>query len=262
MKKFNRCVVELVASALGLIVGSALSGCAPHPRATAAPAVPIDLDHVVVAVSNFTRGVGAIEMATGTVLDTGWQAPRGTGGADVGGDGVRAALLALDHGRYLELVGPQEEGFASRPSALAQLFAPYQTPTPIGWAVRTSDVDSVRRVLSSRALHPGLPRSGILQAPTASAFAYRAVEGWPGVTTLMPFFVQWAAPTGSPAPSHAAQCVIERLGLAFYAPDSLAKRIAVADVHVAVSYSDASIQGIRLTLRCPAGVIEFPARAS
>jgi hypothetical protein len=221
--------------------------------------VPTDLDHVVVAVGDFARGVATLEKATGTALTVGWRAPLGTGGADVGGADVQVGLLALDRGRFLELVGPVTDSALT--TSRSTLFAPYPAPTPIGWAVRAENVDSVRRALASRAVRTEPPRIGALQTPNGTRADYRALEGWPGVTTLMPFFVQWTPANAAPGRALAPQCSLERLALAFYAPDSLAVRIARADVHVAVEYTGAQTQGIHLTLRCPAGLVELPPRA-
>jgi Glyoxalase-like domain len=236
------------------------AGCAHSPRNVAAPAVPPDLDHVVMAVTDFTRGVAALEAATGASLDSDWTPTLGTSGADVGGTGVRAAFLALADGRFVELVGPAPDGSAV--PSLASIFSPYSTPTPIGWAVRTGNADSLRGVLAERALRPGSLRNGALTAANGERHSYRAVEGWPGITTLMPFFVEWMTPRTAPMSGRPPQCTLERLVLDYYAPDSLATRIATASVRVLVAYGSAQTQGIRITLRCPDRTVEFPLHAS
>src|SRR5512133_2560965 len=94
---------SLVALALiGFVACGRWHAASPAP----APAVPPDLDHVVVAVSDLARGEAWLRAVTGAVPSSGWVAAEGAGGgADVGG-GAGAVLLALGHGRYLELVGP------------------------------------------------------------------------------------------------------------------------------------------------------------
>ena len=248
-------------SGLGVLAATLFAAsCTRAPHDAAAPAVPRELDHVVVAVRDFARGVAAIERATGVTLRGDWQASTGTGGADVGGTDVRAALLNLADGQFLEIVGPASD--RPVPASLVAIFGPYATPTPVGWAIRTDNADSLGAVLASRGLHPGAPREGVWTGPDGSRFSYKAVEGWPGVTTLVPFFVEWQRSRPSPESARPAQCALERVVLNYYAPDTLAARMARASVHVAVEYASARAQGIRVVLRCPAGRVELPLAAS
>ena len=237
----------------------AFAACGGRPVAasrTPAPAVPPDLDHVVVAVSDLARGAAWLRSVTGAALSPGWLAVGGSGGADIPG---AAVLLALGHGRYLELVGPAPDSSAN-PAAQA-VFAPYPDPTPIGWAIRTSDVDSTRAVLVARGLGPAAPSAGTRRRPDGATLRYRALQGWSGVTTLMPFFVRWDSAAG-PAASLPPGCELATLRLDFWQPDSLQARIAGAGVRVAVGYGGATQrQGIRLTMRCPGGTVELPPRA-
>ena len=236
-----------------------VAGCARHAAAPLAPVVPDAFDHVIVAVNDWLRGVAALRSATGAELSTGWVAVTGAGGADVGG-AARAALLSLGRGRYLELVGPASD----RPpgSAADAVFTPYHVPTPIGWAVRTSNVDSARNSLAMRGLRPGTIRDGQRRAPGGRDVRYRALEGWAGVTTLMPEMVEWATPAETPGNSAPPGCELDHMELVYGAPDSLRTRIARADIYVAVRYGEAAAQGIHLTLRCPTGLVELPAPGS
>lgn len=238
-----------------------LVACGRRPAASPAPAVPPALDHVVVAVSDLARGETWLRAVTGAALSPGWLAAEGGGGgADIGG-GAGAVLLALGHGRYLELVGPAPDSSVTSPAARAA-FAPYPEPTPIGWAIRTPDVDSLRGVLAARGLRPAAPGLGARRRPDGGTLRYRALAGWSGVTTLMPFFVQWEAPTASPAASLPSGCELTALRLDFWEPDSLQARIARAGVRVAVGYGGATQrQAMHLTLRCPRGTVEIPTRA-
>ena len=248
----------------------ALAGCGRRPAAppAPAPAVPPDLDHVIVEVSDLARGAAWLRAVTGATPSPGWGTAGGSGGADFGGPGVGAVLLALGHGRYLELVGPAPDGPDSATTAAARArFAPLPVPTPIGWAVRTSDVDGVRAALAARGLRPEAPLPGARRRPDGATFRYRALQGWPYVTTLVPFFVQWEAGHGTVAPAHLAAalppgCELTELRLDFWEPDSLQARIARAGVRVAVGYGGATQrQTIHLTMQCPSGTVELPPRA-
>jgi glyoxalase-like protein len=248
------CALSLAAAFAMIGIG----GCARH-AAPLAPVVPADFDHVIAAVDDWSRGVAALRSATGAELSTGWVAVTGTGGADVG-SAARAAILSLGRGRYLELVGPASD--RSPVSAADVVFTPYHVPTPIGWAVRTSNVDSARSNLAARGLRPGIIREGERRAPSGRDVRYRTLEGWAGVTTLMPELVEWAAPDETPGDSAPPGCELDQMELVYGAPDSLRARIARAGIHVAVRYGEAAAQGIHLTLRCPTGLIELPLRAS
>jgi hypothetical protein len=106
----------------------------------------------------------------------------------------------------------------------------------------------------------------VRRRPDGATLRYRTLQGWPGVTTLMPFFVQresaavsteFAEPVASLPPG----CELTALRLDFWEPDSLGSRIARAGVRVAVGYGGTTQrQGMQLTLRCPAGTVELPSR--
>lgn len=245
-----------------LTVGTVgLLACGQHrvaPSPAPEPAVPPGFDHVVVAIDSLERGIALLREATGvTPRLIGTNTGRG-GGADPGA-GSRSAILGLGPGRFLELVAPAapDSGDASYSAG----YAIYRTLTPIGWAMRTPDSDSLRATLTARALRVQGLYDGERRQPDGTTVRWRVIMPWFGISTVPPFFVDWDRSAGAhPSADAPPGCTLTALTLTYpsSAAETLRAQLARAGVHATVT--PASRQSIDLTLDCPTGRVTLPGR--
>lgn len=241
-----RCITVL----LGVV------GCGPR-HASPAPSVdamiPPGFDHVIVATDSFARGVAELRAATG-VIPAVLSPNIGVGQGAYPGIGSQSAIIGLGVGRYLELVGPATRADQAAPTYLAM----YRRLTPIGWAIRTTSIDSVQSVLASAGLRGGHIVEDRRQTRTGErALQWRVLDPWRGVSTVPPFFVEWDRTSGRhPSEDAPAGCSLADLVLAYPFADSLRAQMNRAGVAVRVASS--ARQAITVTLDCPTGRVALP----
>lgn len=242
------------------LLAGGLAACGPA-RSTLPPSpsaeIPAKFDHVIVAIDTLARGIALLRDLTGvTPRLAGAHFGRGSGAHP--GRGMQSAILGLGPGRYLLLVAPDPHDTMG--ARLVGTFATDLTLTPIGWAVRTSDVDSVRAALLARGLPAAPVRNYELRRPDGATLRWRALMPWEGLTTVPPFFIEWDPSSPYLAEDDApAGCTLAGLTLAFPQSDSLRAQLDRAGVRVSVSR--AARQAIDLTLDCPAGRVRLPGAA-
>ena len=245
--------LALLTGTVGLLAcGHRRVALSPTPE----PAVPPGFDHVVVAIDSLERGIALLREATGvTPRLIGTNSGRG-GGADPG-VGSRSAIIGLGPGRFLELVAPAAPDSGGAPNSAS--YAIYHTLTPIGWAMRTPDSDSLRAALTARALRVQGLYDGERRQPDGKTVRWRVIMPWFGISTVPPFFVDWDRSAGAhPSADAPSGCTLTALTLA-YPPsvaDTLRAQLARAGVHAIVT--PASRQSIDLTLDCPTGRVTLP----
>src|SRR6516164_9258959 len=93
-------------------------------------AVPTDIDHILLGVSELDHGIAWVERRTGVRAAVGGVHP---------GRGTRNALLALGPRCYLEIIAPDPQ---QPPLPPAQPLAAMQEPRLFNWAVHTDDIQS------------------------------------------------------------------------------------------------------------------------
>jgi len=149
------------------------------------PAHGLELDHVLIAVSNLAAAGHQIEARYGLASIEGGRHP---------GWGTANRIIPLGE-TYIELVAVVDEGEAAK-SAFGRWVAGSTSGKPLGWAVRTQELDEVAGRLgltvstNSRTDHSGRRLqwrvAGVQQA---------AVE------PSLPFFLEWGE--GTPLPGRA-----------------------------------------------------------
>lgn len=204
------------------------------------------VDHVIVSIDSLERGMAMLEQVTGVAPIKGGVHP---------GRGTQNALLSLGPTTYLELLAPNPADSAG-PGVVAAM-AEYRDLVPSGWAVHTTDAESLHAALSadgtalselrpgSRATSAGDTLRWITFAPPALA------DEW-----LLPFFIEWVAPTPHPATTTPAGCTLAAMTLASPQPDSL--RATLARLGLDVTVESSAERAIELILECPAGRVVLP----
>lgn len=254
---FRVLVKILPQAALGVVC---LAACGPRrtaPSSSAVEAVPAGFDHVIVAIDTFARGVALLRAITG-VAPVAMGPNTGPGFGAYPGRGTQSAVLGLGAGRYLELVGPADTRDGVEPSFLAI----YRRLTPIGWAVRSENLDSLHTALARQGWRRGrlFADSSRTRLDGHDLSRWRVLEPWSGISTVPPFFVEWNAAGGRhPSADAPAGCTLATVALDYPHADSLRAQVNRAGVRAQVS--PAARQAIILTLDCPTGRVRLPAVA-
>ena len=222
----------------------ALAACAP-PSVRPTPA-PDYFDHVIVAIDSLDRGIALLKELTGIAPVVGGIHP---------GRGTQNALLSLGAGAYLELLAPNPSDRMG-PSAVAS-YAKYRALTPVGWAARTTNADSLRTALLARGERAGEVRPGARALPDGRTLRWRTLAPWPGGReNLLPFFIEWAAAGPHPSADAPAGCTLESMQFIAVAPDSVRGHLANAGIHVSVTRGTSD--RLQIALRCGARIVSLP----
>jgi glyoxalase-like protein len=143
----------------------------------------VELDHVLIAVTDLAAAAQELEARSGLASVAGGRHPAwGTANRIVPLGGSYLELIAVvDPAAAGSVVGRWVAGGASRPGR------------PLGWAVRTDDLDQVARRL-------GLPvQAGSRVTPTGEVLRWRSAGiDRAAAEPSLPFFIQWAAGTRLP----------------------------------------------------------------
>lgn len=242
-----------VALLLPLAAGGA---CAPQvaPPVTAAAdavAAAIPVDHLILGIDSLERGIELLQRATGLLAVPGGVHP---------GRGTQNALLSLGDGRYLELLAPNPADTAARAGQTAEerarYFGAFRVPTPIGWAVLTTDAAAERARLVRRGLPASDVRPGSRLRPDGQTLRWSTVDPWGGVERdVLPFVIQWAADAPHPAAAAPAGCRF--VGMAIESPAADSLRALFDKAAWPVPVRPGTTERLEFTLDCPRGRVQF-----
>jgi hypothetical protein len=104
----------------------------------------LEIDHVIVGIDSFERGIALLHEFTGvTAVYRGAHPGRGT----------HNALLSLGEGKYLELLAPNPREPVSSP--MTAELSRYRELTPVGFAMRATNAESLSVAFTQRGLTQG-----------------------------------------------------------------------------------------------------------
>ena len=208
--------------------------------------VPGRLDHFIVAIDSLHRGIELLKEGTGiTPVFGGVHSGRGT----------QNALLNLGAGAYLELLAPNPSD--SRGAAAVASFAKYRSLTPVSWAARTTNADSLRATLLARGERDAEVRPGSRDLSDGSILRWRTLAPWPGAReNLLPFFIEWEVRAVHPSLNAADGCALESVLFVSTNPDSVRRHLTNAAIDFPVIRGAAD--RIQLELRCGDRIMRLP----
>jgi Glyoxalase-like domain len=197
--------------------------------------VALELDHVLIAVADLAATAQEIEVRHGLASIEGGRHP---------GWGTANRIVSLGDA-YLELVAVVDDAEAAQSPFGRWVAAAHPTPQPLGWAVRTHELEDFARRLDltvaagSRAGRSGRPLrwrvAGVEQA---------------SVEPSLPFFIEWGHGTPLPgratATHRAGSVQITELRLDGDA-DRLAAWLGAHHLPIAVRPGPPAVTGIVLT---------------
>ena len=194
----------------------------------------MELDHVVIAATDLGAAARELETQYGLASIDGGRHP---------GWGTANRIVPLGES-YLELVAVVDAAEAAQ-SAFGRWVAAARGGLPLGWVVRTHELDEVARRLGL------IIETGSRAAPSGQLLRWRsaAIER-AAAEPLLPFFIEWGKGTplpGRAAVSHRAGAVaISRLELTGDA-DRLAAWLGNHQLPIAVRPGEAAVTTIVLT---------------
>jgi hypothetical protein len=195
----------------------------------------VELDHVLIAVADLTAAASVMEATYGLTSIEGGRHP---------GWGTSNRILPLG-AAYLELVAVVDRAQATK-SAFGSWVAhgSSESPRPLGWAVRTDDLDAV----TSRLHLTAAGGSRVARDGRHLRWQLAGVEQ-AAAQPMLPFFIEWGRETplpGSAPVAHAAGDVaIHELQLTGDA-DELAAWIGEHQIRVSVQPGEPALTGVVL----------------
>lgn len=130
------------------------------------------------------------------------------------GRGTRNALVSLGGLHYLELIAPDPE---QKNVADDRGLKTLKEPTPIGWAVRSNDLEDVRRRAQAAGLKFSGPTPGARNRPDGKTLRWSTLN-LEAAGPLAPFFIQWSADTAHPSQDAPKGCSLA--SLTFFQPNA------------------------------------------
>jgi catechol 2,3-dioxygenase-like lactoylglutathione lyase family enzyme len=203
------------------------------------------IDHVILGVNDLRKGIEEFERRTGVRAVYGGAHP---------GRGTHNALVSLGEPHYLEILAPNPEDGGST-EWIGDLRG-LTTLTPVGWAARGEDLPALHQRLKDQGIETGEVRPGSRNKPDGTRLAWKTLNFPPSAHPLLPFFIEWDPGTAHPSATSPAGCRLTGFVLNDPNPDALRKPLQAAGVPVEIR--EARESGIRISLACPKGNVEFP----
>lgn len=204
----------------------------------------VDVDHLILGVSNLSRGIDAFSALTGVVPRYGGKHP---------GRGTENALVSLGAGRYIELLAPVSTAPDSGRPPAAGSEPPKLTLS--GWALHTRALDQLITVVRSDGFQVAGPIPGSRRTPEGTLLQWRtaSVSG-PGLESA-PFFIEWGSGTAHPSSTSPAGCRLVSFELVVADPSRLQQLFRAVGYKAVVRAG--SSRAMHLTLDCPRGRVTF-----
>jgi catechol 2,3-dioxygenase-like lactoylglutathione lyase family enzyme len=190
------------------------------------PAVPADLDHIILGTADLDRGISWMEERCGVRAVVGGVHP---------GRGTRNALLALGPRRYLEIMAPdpqQAEAAPVKASPLVKKLHGLNEPKLIAWAVHTGDLAALAMKATAAGIEIDPPRDGSRARPDGKMLRWKSFGLKDDRDGLLPFFIEWSADSVHPSQDAPAGCLIKAFSLESGVDDAVQPTLRKLDITV------------------------------
>jgi hypothetical protein len=237
-------LVALPAAATDLADDLADDKAAETPPPPPVIDTPVRIDHIVIGIADLDRGIAELQRRTGVRAVPGGAHP---------GRGTHNALMSLGPGLYLEIIAPDPA--QKTPPQGFDMLASLEKLTPIGWAVATDDMASLRGDLAEAGLDIGKLRPGSRALPGGGTLSWVSF-GLPDAPDLAPFFIAWGQGARHPSATSPGGCKLKTLALA--SPDAARLAAIVDRLGLGVPVSKAHHDAESLVLVCKGGEVRIP----
>ena len=232
--------------AIRFVFVAAILAIPMHVQPIAADALQID--HVILGISELDRGIEEFQRLTGV---------RPVAGGSHPGRGTHNALASLGSGRYLEILAPRPDAPTSE---FVDGLGKLTTMTPIGWAVSTTDVDATMRTLQQWGYGLSDRKPGSRERTDGSKLEWVSFDiTTPGLDEA-PFVISWNPASRHPSTDSPTGCSLETLTIEL--PAQRPSRQLLTRLNVGVQIKDGKQARSILSLRCPKGVVHFGANGT
>lgn len=204
-------------------------------------------DHLVVGISDLAAGTRQLSRLTGVEPAFGGDHPH---------TGTHNALSSLGATSYLEVVAPRPDADPAS-SPLATWLASLGSPTPVLWAVSTTDAEATRALLRDAGFETSEPEPGSRRTPDGAILEWSTFGVSQPQLAAAPFFIQWGASTPHPAATSPPGCALTRLEVT--SNDNPKMRELLTALGVEAWVVDGPTPVLRAELSCPTGLIELGA---
>jgi len=203
----------------------------------------VDIDHVILGVTDLAHGVRQFEAKTGV-------APR-LGGRHPGRD-TQNALATLGDGRYLEILAPADPAAGSTDR---RVRLNYRDLTFSGWALQTRSIEAAVARVRDAGVDISDPLPGSRRTPEGTLLEWKTAVLRGSGLELAPFLIRWSLGTVHPSTSSPEGCRLVALELEHPDPEPLQAFFAAADF--AATLRQGTELRMTLTLDCPRGRVTF-----
>jgi hypothetical protein len=179
----------------GALAVSLLSGSGAS--AGVVPAIPPDLDHIIVGFPNLEDGINRLFDLAGYRAAVGGSHPN---------RGTRNALLNLGHNSYFELLAPDP----AQPALLwHKEIAALTELTIVGWAIRHTELDKLASLLKQRGVPCTDPIPGSRVRPDGQTLRWRMLRLMDDLKGNLPFFIDWDSASVHPSSNAPGGCLLQ-----------------------------------------------------
>lgn len=207
-------------------------------------AIPVHLDHLVLATPDLAATVADFARRTGVV-----PAP---GGTHIG-LGTRNHLVCLGGTSYLEILGPDPEQRAPgqpRPFGVDDLTG----PRTVTWAISPPDLDAAVAAALARGYDPGPVHPMSRRRPDGTLLKWRLTDGDTAHPSgLVPFLIDWGT-TPHPTTSDLPTTPLLSLSATAPEPDELHPLLGAVGTDLPLT---AGPVGLSFTVDTPRGPVTF-----
>lgn len=184
-------------------------------------------------------------------------------GGSYGGRGFRNAVVGLGDGRFLEIMGPEPEGWdkddhLSPPQPEIPKAPPPLQITPLDWMIVTQDLSALRSKLQRRGFDvpPVFGRDSFIGPwPDEWSSAWDSFQVYDISSEVSPYLIQWNRGTRLPSRNAPRGCTLHRLVIR--APQTTKLRQLVTILRLGAHVAHGAKPRLAVTLNCPKGRISF-----
>jgi hypothetical protein len=217
-----------------------------NPAFSAEPGnLPMNIDHIVYAVSDLESGMTEIEKLLGVRPVIGGRHPD---------FGTHNALLSLGPGTYLEIIAP-DPSLPAPDHGLAFGISEDQPPGIVTWALRVDEIRAVAEGATAAGVPIGAVESGSREKPDGTVLSWQLSN--PNAMPFdgaIPFLINWG---DTPHPAATTPRGGDLLGIRIEHPEADEVRKALSALGMDIEVNKAATYSLIATIKTDHGIVEI-----